>query len=175
MNNLTVEISETELEVARYLQGIGATYQVSLAAADQKDSAGWDHDLWRIVFSGQEFDFKTGTGHRKVVHGRSTSLSLANIGVWGEGRPLPVGRSKGQDWALIPPTQAGFLYCILSDAGAAEESFEDFCSSYGYDSDSIKSEKIYKECQETAQKINRYCLTPEESEHLNSLLEDYIK
>lgn len=36
--------------------------------------------------------------------------------------------------------------CFISDAIAGEQDFEDFCSEFGYDSDSRKAEKIHKEC-----------------------------
>lgn len=36
--------------------------------------------------------------------------------------------------------------CFISDAMAGEQDFEDFCSEFGYDSDSRTAERIHKEC-----------------------------
>jgi len=47
------------------------------------------------------------------------------------------------------------FYCALSDGLAANDSFENFCSEFGYNSDSRKAEKIYKECEKTLRKIER--------------------
>lgn len=38
------------------------------------------------------------------------------------------------------------FYCILNDANAGRESFDDFCSNFGYDNDSRKAEKTHKAC-----------------------------
>lgn len=47
------------------------------------------------------------------------------------------------------------FYCALSDAISAKESFESFCSEFGYDIDSRKAEKIYKACEKTLSKVER--------------------
>ena len=47
------------------------------------------------------------------------------------------------------------LYCFISDAVAAKESFEDFCNEMGYDTDSRKAEKIYKECEKSLVKLQK--------------------
>lgn len=47
------------------------------------------------------------------------------------------------------------FYCALSDGLSAENSFDDFCSEFGYDHDSRKAEKIYKACEKTNNKLHR--------------------
>ena len=47
------------------------------------------------------------------------------------------------------------FYCALSDGISAKESFEYFCSEFGYDTDSRKAEKIYKQCEKTLSKLER--------------------
>lgn len=54
------------------------------------------------------------------------------------------------------PTPADVLSCLLSDAEAASESFEDFCSSFGYDSDSRKAERTYRQCEKLAPRVKRF-------------------
>jgi hypothetical protein len=38
------------------------------------------------------------------------------------------------------------FYCFVSDSVSGENSFEDFCSEFGYDSDSRTAEKIWRAC-----------------------------
>ncbi len=45
------------------------------------------------------------------------------------------------------------LSSFLSDAQAATMSFEEFCNGFGYNTDSRKAVKIYKECQKTLNKV----------------------
>jgi len=47
------------------------------------------------------------------------------------------------------------LYCALSEAISAKESFEDFCAELGYDNDSRTAERVYKACEKTLSKVER--------------------
>ena len=51
------------------------------------------------------------------------------------------------------PTVDGVLDCLLSDAQGGEQSFEDFCSEFGYDTDSRKAENIWKACTITTKRM----------------------
>lgn len=62
--------------------------------------------------------------------------------------------------ALCSPTAYDLLYCLQSDCQAAEGSFDDFCSNFGYDNDSIKALNTYNACCEGAKKL-RKALGPE--------------
>ena len=44
------------------------------------------------------------------------------------------------------PTAETVLDCLLSDASAGEMTFEEFCSEFGYDTDSRKAEATYRAC-----------------------------
>jgi hypothetical protein len=48
--------------------------------------------------------------------------------------------------------------CLLSDASGYENSrdFEEWCSEYGYDTDSRKAEKIYKACEKEFEKLKNF-------------------
>ncbi len=54
------------------------------------------------------------------------------------------------------PNAADVLSCLCSDVSCGEESFEDFCSSLGYDSDSRKAEKTWKACSRMAPKVRKF-------------------
>jgi hypothetical protein len=47
------------------------------------------------------------------------------------------------------------LYCFLSDAVSGKQSFEDFCSEFGYDEDSRSVERIRKECEKSLKKFEK--------------------
>lgn len=53
------------------------------------------------------------------------------------------------------PDAGGVLDCLLSDAQAGEQTFEDFCSELGYDPDSRKAERTWKLCRAGAPKLRR--------------------
>ena len=46
-------------------------------------------------------------------------------------------------------------YCFVSDALSGLYSFDEFCSEYGYDTDSRKAEKVYKACKRAYSKFER--------------------
>jgi len=56
------------------------------------------------------------------------------------------------------PTAADVLSCLVSDANAVEQArdFEDFCHDFGYDTDSRKAEKIYRQLETQAPKVRRF-------------------
>lgn len=47
------------------------------------------------------------------------------------------------------------FYCLVSDAIAGSENFEDFCSNFGYDTDSKTAEKIYRKCKKQLEKLSK--------------------
>ena len=47
------------------------------------------------------------------------------------------------------------FYSFVSDAVSGNESFEEFCSNCGYDTDSRTAEKIYKKCKKQLEKLNK--------------------
>lgn len=51
------------------------------------------------------------------------------------------------------PESPEVLECLISDAQAAEEEFEEFCHSFGYDSDSRKAEAIWRACRENGERV----------------------
>jgi hypothetical protein len=55
------------------------------------------------------------------------------------------------------PTSYDVLYCVLGDASTIENTrgFRDWCSDLGYDEDSRKAEKIYKQCLSQTAKLKK--------------------
>ncbi len=56
------------------------------------------------------------------------------------------------------PTAADLLDCLALDSSGIDNarSFEDWCSEYGYDTDSRKAEKTFKVCERQAQKLKTF-------------------
>lgn len=55
------------------------------------------------------------------------------------------------------PEAPDVLSCLADDAAGVTnaQSFEDWCSEYGYESDSRKAERIYKACEHSAAKLHK--------------------
>jgi hypothetical protein len=53
------------------------------------------------------------------------------------------------------PTAEDVLDCLLSDANTPED-FEEFCSEYGYDTDSRKAEKTHRACLAIGKKLRAF-------------------
>lgn len=102
-----------------------------------KDAQGWEHFAWRVTLwyakRTLETTFRTGTGHV---------------------RPAPewIG-GKRQPRIPVPPSAADVLHCLCSDARAGEATFADFCTDFGYDTDSRKALEIYLNCQAEGPKL----------------------
>jgi len=100
----------------------------------QKDANNWEHDAWLVIINGQKVDYKTGLGLRMKSSFEKGSL------MWREPKPTP-------------PKIDDVIYSLLSDYDAGQENFNDFCSSFGYDTDSRKAFDTYLACQESGQKF----------------------
>lgn len=60
------------------------------------------------------------------------------------------------DWRTLDESDyMNALNCVLSDSYAAQDTFKDFCSEFGYSDDSIKALKTYKECKRNAERVNK--------------------
>lgn len=55
--------------------------------------------------------------------------------------------------AVDAPTVADVVSSLLLDARCGEQTFEDYCADFGYDSDSRKAEAIWKRCKAMAPRV----------------------
>lgn len=94
-------------------------------------------------------------------------------------RNTDTGRKTSFDfWASIANPELETEYdilnafrCFLEDACSGSESFEDFCSEYGYDTDSRKAEKVWKACKRAAVKFSRIAPDTDIYDLINSMEE----
>lgn len=64
--------------------------------------------------------------------------------------------SKGYGHTGEPPAVDEVLCCLAQDVGYEGESFEDFCSNFGYDPDSRKASRIFEACNRQTQKLRNF-------------------
>ena len=72
----------------------------------------------------------------------------------------------------IHPDMVNFVWCIFCDARYGTDNFEDFCSNFGYDTDSRRAEKMWKESVEIAAKFYS-SFTTDEINKLEEIYQDY--
>lgn len=53
------------------------------------------------------------------------------------------------------PDSASVISSLLLDSSALDQSFEDFCSEFGYDTDSRKAEATYRACKSSGEKLRK--------------------
>lgn len=95
-----------------------------------KDDSGWEHRLWRVTLSRP----------RVTPHG-GTMRAQYRTGMGHEGGPNP--------------NIVRVLECLISDAQAGRDSFEEFCGNFGYDTDSRSAELTWKACKSTHTRLAR--------------------
>ena len=82
-----------------------------------------------------------------------------------------LGRRQGLK-SPKPPKVADVLYSLLSDASAEQRNFHEWCSDYGYSTDSISALNTYRACLDTAHALHK-CFSPELLAELQDLLAEY--
>jgi hypothetical protein len=99
-------------------------------------------------------EFIQTTGLRMTVEPRNSNPNMAADDKWHAGanhwtctihlgrQGMAVAFSQGSAHTS-PPTLDSVLDCLASDASGADETFEGFCSNFGYDIDSRKALKTY--------------------------------
>ena len=66
------------------------------------------------------------------------------------------------------------FYCFLSDGQGSRCGFEEFCSEFGYDTDSRKAYKTFKACEKSLHKAERIGINEEMAcDIMNDLQENY--
>ena len=104
--------------------------------------------------------FKMGLGYRIVDKSKLFDLKTYGLGKYA-GKKIPYG-IRGRDIAILeefskatPPEVANVLYCLLCDAFCGQDTFEDFCDNFGYDTDSRKALELYLACQKIEKDLRK--------------------
>lgn len=179
MNN-KITVNDIDKAVSEYLTKRGVLSYKATHAGDLSNDKEWPCDLWRIVFTAQnhgEFvtEFRTGLGHRltNLRFGKLSTAQQIGVKALKEVTGMASACVKIDDFTYtVAPTQANVLYCLLADANCGDDTFDDFCSNLGYDTDSRKALETYLACQETNTKLNKF-FSRETINTLQELLQDY--
>ena len=129
----------------------------------------WKCDKWAVTFKGkngnkQEFEYHTGLGHRQCVKPRPFG--------WGNYSAVQRKRWVHENERPASPFAGAVLHCLLLDMSCANDTFEEWCSNLGYDTDSRKALQTYLSCQENGTKLRRV-FNNDLLKQIEKVLEDY--
>lgn len=150
----------------------------------------WPHFHWNITISRIEKQiqttYKTGVAHH-TINGKTDEATKAHFlkGKFWLTReretsrtvyrhPITPGATPGAQLQLIPtpPKLLDVLHSLILDSEASDYSFGEWCTNFGYDTDSIKALSTYRACEEIAEKM-RKVFTREEFATLREAFQDY--
>jgi hypothetical protein len=138
---MTMTTTDQQPTLAEWLASHPVTMVKLAGPYESKDDDGWVHDAYvvRLIWGDRtpekrtspEIKYRMGVGHRVKKHSRRYGTQVET--------PLP-----------CPPLDY-VVDAMVSDAACYDEArdFADFAANLGYDDDSIKAERIYRECGET--------------------------
>lgn len=173
---MSTESDDIRTQVTEILKAAGVTFSAIYLGQRKRD--GWNCDAWSCAFTKgdgreahEEFDYFTGLGLRKPP-----KWEYGAPGYDGGRKPPTPGTILHEQWMEgakpVSPHPADVLHSLILDSSAVGQSFESWCSEFGYDSDSRKAEGIYRACQQSADKLA--CIfNPAQIETLQTTLEGY--
>jgi hypothetical protein len=167
--NITTRNPETDEVIGIY--EVNISHQRNPDTNRDKKSKNFqdDSDAWLVVINGQHFDYYTGVGHRYID--RMTVLDTKwDYDYVKKNRHRLYMDVLVQVSKPVAPKLDDVLACLVRDAIHSTQTFDDWCSDYGYDTDSRKALQIYMDCQEIAKKL-RLARVPVEKEA--ERLQDY--
>lgn len=143
------------------------------------DDSGWKHFAWIATLNGVDVEYRTGLGHSKSPYKLDGARCIKN-NIFGKPKPMPgyllesISKDQARDFLSVfnlsrtlwnaerlnwihvkVPRVKDILWSLYMDASGAQESFEDWCSNYGYDTDSRRALNMYFACQESGHKLRK--------------------
>lgn len=114
-------------------------------------------------------DYMAGMGHCPIDKKLGRKLySGMGLSLWGYERILfecekgiAIDAPRSEEGLIVPtktkitPDSTNVLYSLVIDSDAFEYSFEEWCSNFGYDTDSRKAESMYNTCLEISRQLIR--------------------
>lgn len=116
----------------------------------QKNKSGWEHFAWEFNINGQIIEYKTGLGHATKVKDSFVAIKPKNL----QKKTIKITHN-GQVLFVHVPKLRHILNSLVTDYSCAQDSFEDFCSNFGYDTDSRSALETYLACQESGTKLRK--------------------
>jgi len=130
-------------------------------------------DRYIVIIEGQDFEYSCGIGHRieKDRFKREEFKRVMNMNPKKDKTNLlhyiDILKSCSKPKTL---NIDDILNSLVLDSQAGAESFDDFCSNFSYDEDSIKHNEIYRACQKNAKKVKTFI---KDLEQASELFQDY--
>jgi hypothetical protein len=167
----------TQDTVNSYLISQGIAFAVQYIGERTRDE--WKHDKWVITFtSGKgsaDFEYCTGLGHREQPTAAAKARIKWNFPGLTE-RDIKARTSWGLRYLAAveasrkpqAPDAASVLHSLILDSEAEFMTFEEWCETFGYSSDSIKAECTFDACRKNAREI-RAVFSREQIQHLQEL------
>ena len=161
--NSNVELSD----LAKLMEKVGIKVEATHLHVEFFDDKGnklqHPRDKWYVLieYHGKSFGtfYTAGIGHRLPALTMGGAVKHER-GMWvsplGDRVSTPEAIKRG--WLTLPsegPRTDYILQSLLSDAAGAEESFKDWCGSFGQNPDSISHLMVYLACQDTRDKLMR--------------------
>lgn len=156
---------EARAQIEKILANCEVTFSV-IYAGETKQAFGetQSHPMgkWSVAFTvrdgraaHEEFEFFTGLGHRKPNESpmaKASAHSLRSVS-----KRMLAWEKHYKNYPDKPqaPHPADVLHSIILDSSAVGQSFESWCSDFGYDTDSRKAYATYEACQKNADKLAR--------------------
>jgi hypothetical protein len=171
---------DIRIQVTEILHAAGVTFTARYIGETTRDSD-WKCDEWRCTFERaqaivssyapraggpthvrEEFEFYMGLGNRAEPTPQAkmqarmclpglTQNDIDRRTIYGRRYLAEVEKLRKPE----APHAADVLHSILLDSSAVGQSFADWCSDYGYGTDSRKALATYEACQQGADKLAR--------------------
>lgn len=130
-------------------------------------------DRYIVIIEGQDFEYSCGIGHRiekdrfqkdefKRVKNMNPKKDKTNLLHY-----IDILKSCSKPKTL---NIDDILFCLILDAQSGTETFDEFCSNFGYNEDSIKHNEIYRACQKNGKKVKTFI---KDLEQASELFQDY--
>ena len=107
-------------------------------------------DQWEVTINAQTFSYFSGIGHIQTRNKSDEStfnrLKYSNLTDYELKQIIELS-------VPVKPELDAVLYSLLLDSEAAQMTFEDWCSTFSYDTDSREALKMYLLSQENAAKL----------------------
>lgn len=131
------------------------SFKIYFTGRNKKDN--WDRYSWAVTLNGVSFEYHIGIGHATKSTGFNKPLSLKNKKVIRDG-----------DTYIHVPKLKHILHALALDAQSGLDTFEDFCSNFGYDTDSRKALEVYLACQDANIKLRKVFKSKNYLERINA-------
>ena len=148
------------------------TWQVKQVPNDTAEPDEWKRNAAKFQLAltngrvSETFNYWMGCGHWKwkvpYGHGVPEGAIMAHGRIRTPAECLQSALLCFQDKARIirlcrcdAPHPIDIIHCLLLDASAAEQTFDEWCGDFGYDTDIRKAEETYRACDDVGKRLYR--------------------